>query len=131
MAETSPAHVAVATRGGGLVNQHFGHAAEFLVYRVTGDGAELLGVRRVEHYCQGGDGEDGALEAILRALAGCQAVLVAKIGRCPAGQLEAAGIAPVTEHAFQPIPAALRAWYHGRVEAAAVAGVEVARAEVA
>jgi nitrogen fixation protein NifB len=123
--------VAVATRGDGLVNQHFGHAAEFLVYQVTQGGAELLGVRKVEHYCAGGDGEDDALEGILRALEGCQAVLVARIGHCPAGQLEAAGIAPVTAHAFQPIPAALLAWYRGRAErlaeeAGAAPGAEVA-----
>jgi nitrogen fixation protein NifB len=126
--ETAPARVAVATRGNGLVNQHFGHATEFLVYRVSADGAELLGVRKVEHYCRGGDGEDDALEGTLRALEGCEAVLVAKIGRCPAGQLEAAGIAPVTEHAFQPISAALLAWYRARAERAAPAP---AAAEVA
>ncbi len=51
---------------------------------------------------------------ILRALEGCAAVLVARIGRCPSGQLAAAGIAPVSEHAFRPIEAALRAWYDAR-----------------
>ena len=49
----------------------------------------------------------------LRALADCDAVLVAKIGHCPRGQLAAAGIEPVTEHAFQPIEAAGLAWFEG------------------
>jgi nitrogen fixation protein NifB len=124
----APARVAVATRGGGLVNQHFGHATEFLVYEVGAGGAELRGVRKVEHYCRGGDGEDDALDGILRALEGCAAVLVAKIGRCPAGQLAAAGIAPVADHAFEPIEAALLGWWRARAGAAADAS---ARAEVA
>ncbi len=108
--------VAVATRGDGKVNQHFGHAGEFLVYDVSREGAALVGVRRAEHYCQGGDGDDDALAGTLRALEGCRAVLVAKIGRCPADQLSAAGIEPVTAHAFQPIEAALLAWYRDRGE---------------
>jgi nitrogen fixation protein NifB len=126
-AEAPPARVAVATRGGGLVNQHFGHAEEFLVYEVSPRGARLLGVRRVERYCRGGDGEEEALPATLRALEGCAAVLVARIGRCPSGQLAAAGIAPVSEHAFQPIETALLAWYGARCGDAG----RGARAEVA
>jgi nitrogen fixation protein NifB len=110
------ARVAVATRGDGSVNQHFGHAREFLVYEVSRAGVRHLGVRRVEAYCRGGEGEDDALGATLRALEGCRAVLVAKIGRCPQGQLEAAGIEPVVEHAFQPIEAAALAWFRGFAE---------------
>jgi nitrogen fixation protein NifB len=130
--ETAPIRVAVATRGGGAVNQHFGHASEFLVYQVGRNGASLLGVRKVEHYCQGGDGDDDALAGTLRALDGCRAVLVAKIGRCPSDQLSAAGIEPVTAHAFQPIEAALLAWYRDRSERGVPdPDAEGARAEVA
>jgi nitrogen fixation protein NifB len=104
------ARVAVATRGGGLVNQHFGHATEFHVYDVTRDGARLAGVRKVEHYCRGGEGEEGSLEAILQAISDCAAVLVAKIGRCPRERLAAAGIQAVDRHAFEAIEAAALAW---------------------
>jgi nitrogen fixation protein NifB len=107
------ARVAVATRGDGRVDQHFGHAREFLVYEVSRAGLRHLGLRRVEAYCRGGEGEDDALGATLRALEGCQAVLVAKIGHCPKGQLEAAGIEPVVEHAFAPIDAAALEWFEG------------------
>jgi nitrogen fixation protein NifB len=107
------ARVAVATRGEGRVDQHFGHAREFLIYEVTRAGARHLGVRRVDTYCRGGEGEDDALGATLRALEGCQAVLVAKIGHCPRGQLQAAGIEPVVEQAFVPIEAAALAWFEG------------------
>ncbi len=107
------ARVAVATRSGGLVDQHFGHARELLVYDVARDGARLVGRRVVEQYCVGGDGDDDVLAAALRALADCRAVLVAKVGHCPRGQLAAAGVEPVTEHAFQPIEAAALAWFEG------------------
>jgi nitrogen fixation protein NifB len=104
------ARVAVATRGDGLVNQHFGHAREFLVYDVDRAGARLVGHRKVERYCRGGDGEDDALAGALLAIADCHAVLVARVGACPRGQLQAAGIEPVTEQAHQPIEAAALRW---------------------
>jgi nitrogen fixation protein NifB len=104
------ARVAVATRGGGLVNQHFGHATEFQVYDVSRAGARLVGVRKVEHYCRGGDGEEDVLESIFRAVSDCAAVLVAKVGRCPSERLAAAGIEPVERHAHQPIELAALAW---------------------
>jgi nitrogen fixation protein NifB len=112
------ARIAVATKAGGLVDQHFGHAREFLVYDVSRAGARLVGRRATERYCTGGEGEDDALAVALRALADCRAALVAKIGHCPRGQLAAAGIEPVTEHAFLPIEAAALAWFEsfaGRV----------------
>jgi nitrogen fixation protein NifB len=107
------ARVAVATRGDGLVNQHFGHAREFLVYDVDRSGARLVAPRRVERYCRGGEGEEEALPAVLRALGDCQAVLVAMIGHCPRGQLAAAGIEPVMEFAHLPIEAAALGWFAG------------------
>jgi nitrogen fixation protein NifB len=108
---TLRARVAVATRGAGLVNEHFGHAREFLVYDVGREGARLVGPRRVEQSCAGGEDEEDALGAVLRTLADCQAVLVAKVGHCPRGQLAAAGIEPVVEQAHRPIEAAVLGWF--------------------
>jgi nitrogen fixation protein NifB len=105
------ARVAVATRGEGLVNEHFGHAREFLVYEVTREGPKLLRHRNVERYCQGGYGEDEALDSVVRVIADCHAVLVAKVGRCPRQELEEAGIEPVDGHAFEPIEASVVAWF--------------------
>jgi nitrogen fixation protein NifB len=102
--------VAVATKGDGLVNEHFGHACEFLVFDVDRDGPRLVGHRRVENYCGGGDGDDDVLAGVLRALSDCHAVLVAKVGHCPRGQLQAAGIEPIVDFAHQPIEAALLGW---------------------
>jgi len=124
VAEVGPelrARVAVATKGEGLVNEHFGHAREILVYDVDRSGARLVGHRKVDQYCTGGEGADDVLEAMLAALSDCRAVLVAKVGRCPRERLAGAGIEPVVEHAFQPIEAAVISWFarHVRGERAA------------
>lgn len=116
------ARVAVATKGEGLVNQHFGHAREFLIYDVDRAGPRLVGHRKVEQYCVGGDGEEDVLTGVLRTLSDCHAVLVAKVGHCPRGQLAATGIEPITDFAFQPIDASLLGWlarYAERVAAGA------------
>jgi nitrogen fixation protein NifB len=87
--------VAVATKGGGLVNQHFGHAKEFQIYEVDGHEAHFIGHRKIDHYCQGGYGENATLEHIIQAIADCKAVLVSKIGECPKEKLHKAGIQTV------------------------------------
>jgi nitrogen fixation protein NifB len=90
--------VAVATKGGGLVNQHFGHAKEFQVYEVDGNEVRYVSHRRIDQYCQGGYGEEATAENIIKAIADCQAVLVAKIGNCPKEKLHAAGIQTVESY---------------------------------
>ncbi|HLO85131.1 MAG TPA: nitrogenase cofactor biosynthesis protein NifB [Nostocaceae cyanobacterium] len=84
--------VAVATKGGGLVNQHFGHAKEFQVYEVDGNEVRFVSHRKVDHYCQGGYGEKATFDNIVKAIADCQAVLVSKIGESPKEKLQQAGI---------------------------------------
>jgi nitrogen fixation protein NifB len=111
LAPALSARVAVATRGEGLVNEHFGHAREFQVYDVSRDGVRLAAIRKVEHYCRGGDGEDDVLDGIIQAVSDCAAVLVAKVGRCPRERLTEAGIEAVDRHAFEPIEAAALAWF--------------------
>jgi nitrogen fixation protein NifB len=113
-ANTPPLLLAVATAGGGLVNQHFGHAQEFLVYEVSPRGSRLVGHRKVERYCTGnstcGD-HASALEGAIRALEGCTAVLCAQVGPKPWKALEAAGIQPIDDHAMDLIDEALPATY--------------------
>ncbi|MFH7029072.1 MAG: nitrogenase cofactor biosynthesis protein NifB [Heteroscytonema crispum UTEX LB 1556] len=87
--------VAVATKGSGMVNQHFGHAKEFQVYEVDGNEVRFIGHRKIDHYCQGGYGETATLEHIMEAIADCKAVLVSKIGECPKEKLHNAGIQTV------------------------------------
>ncbi|ABA23843.1 Nitrogenase cofactor biosynthesis protein NifB [Trichormus variabilis ATCC 29413] len=87
--------VAVATKGGGLVNQHFGHAKEFMIYEVDGKSAKFVSHRKIDHYCQSGYGEEATLDNIIHAISDCQAVLVSKIGNCPQEQLLKAGLQTV------------------------------------
>ncbi|MDR0633460.1 MAG: nitrogenase cofactor biosynthesis protein NifB [Azoarcus sp.] len=113
--------MAVASTGHGLVNQHFGHAREFLVYEVSPGGARFVGHRKTSLYCAGGDrcgdeGENGQsaediLSRTIAALQGCEAVLCARIGFAPWSLLEAAGIQPNGEHAMAPIEDAVMAVY--------------------
>ena len=111
---TRPVLMAVATRGGGIINEHFGHAREFLIYETSGTGVRFIGHRKTVPYCEGGDtcGEgESALDVTLRELAGCEVVLCSKIGFEPWGPLEAAGIQPNGEHALEPIEEAVAAVY--------------------
>lgn len=90
--KTAPMLLAIATKGGGLVNQHFGHAKEFMIYEVDSEEVRFVGHRKIDHYCQGGYGEEGSLQGIIQTISDCKAVLVAKIGDCPREDLKKAGI---------------------------------------
>ncbi|HEY9191510.1 MAG TPA: nitrogenase cofactor biosynthesis protein NifB [Methyloversatilis sp.] len=110
--------VAVATTGGGRVNQHFGHADEFQIFEVSAGEALFVGHRRVDLYCQGGYGEDEQLPSIVNAINDCHAVLVSKIGACPRDELKTAGIEPVDSYVDEFIEKAALSWfadYTGRV----------------
>lgn len=112
--------MAVATSGGGVINQHFGHAKEFLVYEASTNGVRFISHRKVDQYCIGNDtcGEkESALSGSIRALKGCEAVLCSKIGFEPWGQLEEAGIHPNGEHAMEPIEEAIMAVYQEMIAA--------------
>ncbi|MGZ8409273.1 MAG: nitrogenase cofactor biosynthesis protein NifB [Hyphomicrobium sp.] len=114
VASVEPARlVAVCTKGGGRVNQHFGHASEFQIFEVDHTGVRLVGHRRAGRYCQGGDGEDDVLDAVIAALDGVSAILCARIGRCPAERLKTAGIETIEDYAFQYIEPAVAAYFRG------------------
>ncbi len=93
--------IAVATKGQGRVNEHFGHATEFQIYEVGTAGSKFVGHRRVDLYCQGGYGEEETLPSVVRAINDCHAVFVAKIGGCPRDELKQAGIDPVDRFAHE------------------------------
>jgi nitrogen fixation protein NifB len=112
--QTRPVLMAVATSGGGVINQHFGHAREFLVYEASTTDVRFIGHRKVDLYCSGGDtcgDAETTLQKIIRTLDGCEAVLCSKIGYEPWEQLEEAGIQPNGEHAMEPIEDAIAAVY--------------------
>ncbi|WFU60043.1 nitrogenase cofactor biosynthesis protein NifB [Bradyrhizobium pachyrhizi] len=103
--------VAVATKGSGLINEHFGHAKEFQVYELSTSGAKFVGHRRAEVYCQGGHGEEDRLSNITGAIKDCHAVFVAKIGDCPKRNLLKAGIEPVDQYAHEFIEKSVIGWF--------------------
>ncbi len=110
--------IAVATKGGGRINEHFGHAKEFQIYEVGTAGSKFVGHRRVDNYCQDGQGEEDTLETVVRAINDCQAVFVARIGGCPREGLKSAGIEPVDRFALEYIEQSAIAYfkeYLGRV----------------
>jgi len=131
---TRPVLMAVATKGGGVINEHFGHAGEFLIYEASGNGVRFIGHRKTVPYCEGGDtcGDgESALDKTLRELAGCEVVLCSKVGYEPWGPLEAAGIQPNGEHAMEAIEEAVAAVYEemraaGKLEARPEAAQKVA-----
>ncbi len=107
-----PGLVAVATKGEGRINQHFGHAREFQVYEVDQAGVRFVGHRKLDdNYCQGGFGEEIVLTSVVTALEGIDAVFCAKIGECPKGELAAAGIKPVDAYAYEFIETAIADFY--------------------
>ncbi len=108
--------VAVATKGSGLINEHFGHAKEFQVYELSTAGAKFVGHRRVDLYCQGGYGEEESLDTIILAINDCHAVFVAKIGGCPKADLQKAGIDPVDQFAHEFIEKSAIAWFKTYLE---------------
>lgn len=117
--EYRPVLMAVATSGGGLINQHFGHATEFLVYEASANGVRFISHRKVDQFCVGDDScgeKESALSGSIRSLKGCEAVLCSKIGYEPWSDLEAAGIQPNGEHAMEPIEEAIMAVYQEMIE---------------
>ncbi|MGG6312011.1 nitrogenase cofactor biosynthesis protein NifB [Paenibacillus macerans] len=92
---------AVASRGEGRVNLHFGHAKEFMVYETDGESVAFLGIRKVQAYCQGRASCNGDKAATLREiiadLSDCAVLFSAGIGKVPEAKLKAAGIIPVVK----------------------------------
>ena len=118
-----PVLMAVASKGGGVVNQHFGHAKEFLIYEASPEDVRFIGHRKVELYCSGGDtcgDAETALQRTIRTLEGCEAVLCSKIGYEPWNTLEESGIQPNGEHAMEPIEAAVAAVYQEMLDSGAL-----------
>jgi predicted Fe-Mo cluster-binding NifX family protein len=101
--------IAVATKSGIEVDQHFGHAERFLIYEYGRGRAERIDEVQVEKYCSF-DPEHPfrhrQFDAIVAALKGCRAVVTAMIGPLPKVELQKAGIEAIS--AEGPIEEALR-----------------------
>ncbi|MDR3448762.1 MAG: NifB/NifX family molybdenum-iron cluster-binding protein, partial [Alphaproteobacteria bacterium] len=112
--EETPVLVAIATKGGGRINQHFGHATEFQIFEVTSAGAKFISHRRTDKYCVGGTDDSEAMTTTIAALEGVAAVLCAKIGDKPKQRLAEMGIIASDQYAFEYIEASAITWYATR-----------------
>jgi predicted Fe-Mo cluster-binding NifX family protein len=109
-----PVKVAVASKQGIAVDEHFGHAKCFWIYSVTGQDCKLIEQREVDNYCLGNSSNKRAMSRILETIKDCEAVLVAKIGDGPADKLAAIGVRPVSDYPWSPIEEALMAYANER-----------------
>jgi len=90
--------IAVASKYGMLVDQHFGYASEFAIYQGNGEVFELLEKRQVDKYCMGVeecDSEENRRDRIVDALRDCDAVLTMRIGYHAKDRLAKRGILSV------------------------------------
>ena len=111
--------VAVASKGGEVIDQHFGHAQRFQIYAVSSEGAVMVGERHVPLYCKGPtdceeEEQENTLDRVLALLGDVEAVFCARLGMTPWQELEKAGVQPVVEYAWQPIREALVSWWQQR-----------------
>jgi len=74
--------IAVTSKYGRLIDQHFGHTTVFNIYQGNGDKFELVETRSAEKYCAGVEecDADESRERIIHALKDCDAVLTMRIG---------------------------------------------------
>ncbi len=90
--------IAVASRTGAEVDQHFGHAERFLIYDCAAGHPRLVDEKKVDKYCSFDPDHpfrEGPFDTIVKALNGCRAVLVAQIGDMPKQELEKRGITAI------------------------------------
>lgn len=97
-------YVAVATSGGGVVNEHLGEAAGFDIWEWGDDGLVRIGRRPVGAVPRGPD----RWRALGDLLKDCRAVLVSGAGPIPRAYLEESGTPPIVvsgliEHAVKSI----------------------------
>ena len=93
-------HLAVATKSGILVDQHFGHATEFDIYEFRDNSVIWKEQRVVEKYCGGPEeceDQESKLDRIQRTISDCSAVIVMRVGDQPREKLEKRGIRVFTD----------------------------------
>ncbi len=90
--------IAVTSKYGKLVDQHFGHAEKFIIYQGDGQNFRVLENRSASKYCAGMaecDEEEARRDSILDALRDCDAVLTMRIGYHVKEKLDRRGICSV------------------------------------
>lgn len=78
--------IAVASSDGVNVDEHFGRARSFHIYRLHDAGHERMETREIGPVCSGHAHDDDALSKTAHALSDCRGVMAAQIG---AGAIDA------------------------------------------
>lgn len=85
--------VAFASSDGDMVDEHFGSAAAFYLYRLTASGSEFVAEQRFGQERK--DGNEDKLKPRLAWLVGCDLVYVGSIGASATRQLIALEVSPM------------------------------------
>lgn len=91
--------IAVTSKSGIEIDQHFGHAEKFTIYKYSSSGSEVVREIDVEKYCSFDPDHPfrhRQFNAIAEALKGCRAVATVMIGELPKQELAKVGIQSVT-----------------------------------
>jgi len=87
--------IAVASKDGKEIDQHFGHAERFLIYDVENGDVRYLEEIKVERYCSFNPEHPlrgHLLRRITDVLSECRAVVTSQIGDHPKTELEKQGV---------------------------------------
>lgn len=93
--------IAVATKSGVLVDQHFGQVSEFYIYEYQNGATKFKERRVIEKYCNGVeecDLKEDKITSILKTIADCNAVIAMRIGEAPKSRLAEKGIQVFTTY---------------------------------
>jgi nitrogenase cofactor biosynthesis protein NifB len=93
--------VAVATKSGMIVDQHFGQVSEFYVYEYSDGDAIFKERRAIKKYCTGSENCDeieDKITMIINTISDCQAVVAMRIGESPKMKLSQKGIRVFTTY---------------------------------
>jgi len=108
-----PIKLAVASKEGLAISEHFGHAKQFRIYQVSREQCDFLELREVANYCLGQHSDQSAMVGILEAIKDCYAVFVAKIGDGPTEKCHAIGVRAVSNYAYEAIETSLLDYARG------------------
>jgi nitrogenase cofactor biosynthesis protein NifB len=93
--------VAVATKSGMIVDQHFGQVSELYVYEYLNGNAKFIEKRSVDKYCNGSqecDEKEDKISMIINTISDCDAVIAMRIGDSPKMKLNQKGIRVFTTY---------------------------------
>lgn len=72
--------IAVASSDGTTVNEHFGRAKVFRIYRLHDQGHEFLELRKNAPACWGQQHDDNVLDKAAEGISDCRGIVAAQIG---------------------------------------------------